>query len=51
MATATASTPVPQKSQADLIHDAQVRKQRRFRANVVLSWLLCWPSSCFFSVT
>jgi polar amino acid transport system permease protein len=40
MATTTASTPVPQKSQADLIHEAQVRKQRRFRTNVALSWLL-----------
>lgn len=38
MATTTASTPLPQKSQADLIHDAQVRKQRRFRTNVAISW-------------
>jgi len=40
MATTTASTPVPQKSQADLIHEAQERKKRRFRTNVALSWLL-----------
>jgi polar amino acid transport system permease protein len=34
-------TAVPgQKSQADLIHDAQVRKQRRFRTNVAISWAL-----------
>jgi len=36
----TSSTVVPgQKSQADLIHEAQVRKQRRFKTNVALSWL------------
>jgi polar amino acid transport system permease protein len=40
MATTAVSSSTPQKSQADLIHDAQVRKKRRFRANVVLSWLL-----------
>jgi polar amino acid transport system permease protein len=40
MATTTASTSMTQKSQADLIHDAQVRKQRRFRMNVALSWIL-----------
>jgi polar amino acid transport system permease protein len=39
MATTTATTPVPQKSQADLIHEAQVRKQRRFKTNVALSWV------------
>jgi hypothetical protein len=39
MATTTASTPVPQKTQADLIHETQVRKQRRFRTNVALTWV------------
>lgn len=40
MATTTVPAAVPQKSQADLIHEAQVRKQRRFNTNVGLSWLL-----------
>ena len=36
----TAAQPVPvQKTQAELLHEARVRKERRFRRNVALTWI------------
>ncbi len=35
----TLAEPFPQKSQADLLYEAQLRKERRFRLNVAGSWL------------
>lgn len=40
METTAPSKPVAGKSQADQIHDLQVRRQRRFRTNVAVSWLI-----------
>ncbi|HVN16659.1 MAG TPA: amino acid ABC transporter permease [Anaerolineales bacterium] len=31
--------PIPQKSQAELLYEAQLRRERQFRVNVALSWL------------
>lgn len=35
----TLAEPFPQKSQADLLYEAQLRKERRFRLNVAASWI------------
>lgn len=35
----TLAEPFPQKSQADLLYEAQLRKERRFRLNVGASWI------------
>ena len=45
---ATAEAPQPEKSQADLLYEAHLRKQRQFQIHVGLTWLVLFVAIVYF---